>query len=200
MAKESGFLTVLVATRQSGSALPTTLVILLILTLIGVSSMQTTLLEEKMAGNLRDQNLAFQAAEAALRAGETYLQGVTLGTFSADTSEQDLTLNAQGLYQPTLSPEHERWQQENIWTEAGSRAYAETLAGVAESPRYIIEDLSSYTKCTNAGNCTNVPLPRTPGGSLKFGPISATSRFRVTARGVGSTSAAVVLLQSYYNR
>lgn len=186
--------------RQQGAALVTSLIILLMLTLIGVTAMQTTTLEEKMAGNLRNENLAFQAAEAALRAGESYLQGASLGSFAADTSAWDPVLNPDGLYQPTLSSTQERWQQPDIWTVAGSRAYAGTLTGLAEPPRYIIEDMSSYTKCLQPGYCVNVPLPKTPGGSLKFGTVPDTGRFRVTARGVGGTADAVVMLQSYYNR
>lgn len=186
--------------RQEGAALATSLIILLMLTLMGVAAMQATTLEEKMAGNLRNENLAFQATEAALRAGEADLQGFGIGPFVADTSAANLALNPAGLYQPTLSPDNERWQQTDIWTAAGSRAHDQALAGLAEPPRYIIEDMSSYTRCTGAGNCTNVPLPRAPGGSLKFGPVPDTGRFRITARGVGGTTDAVVLLQSYYNR
>lgn len=43
------------------------LVILLLMTLLGISGMQTTILEEKMAGNFLAQNLIFQTAEAVLR-------------------------------------------------------------------------------------------------------------------------------------
>ena len=57
--------------QQSGAVLIISLIMLLLLTLIGVTGSQVTGLEEKMAGNMRDQNLAFQAAETALRAGET---------------------------------------------------------------------------------------------------------------------------------
>lgn len=35
-----------------------------------------------MAGNLRDETLAFQAAEAALRSGEHFLEQVTLPEFN----------------------------------------------------------------------------------------------------------------------
>ena len=59
--------------RQRGVVLVTGLIFLVILTLLGVTAMQTTILEERMAGNLRDENLAFQAAEAALREGELFL-------------------------------------------------------------------------------------------------------------------------------
>ncbi|MDD5033545.1 MAG: PilX N-terminal domain-containing pilus assembly protein [Methylococcaceae bacterium] len=194
------FITSSLSTYPKGVVLVTALIILLLLTLIGVTAMQSTTLEEKMAGNLRNEHLAFQSAEAALRAGETYLQAASVGPFNADTSSTKLALDQSGLYKPTLSPGSERWCQTDIWTDAGSLAYSATLAGGAAPPRYIIEDMSSYTKCTKADTCANVPLATTPGGSRKFGTVPDTGRFRITARGVGSTPDAMVLLQSYYNR
>lgn len=62
-----------IAKRQSGVVLAVSLIILLLLTLIGVTSSNVTGLEEKMTANTKDVNLAFQAAEAALRATETDL-------------------------------------------------------------------------------------------------------------------------------
>lgn len=59
---------------QNGAALIISLIFLLLMTLIGVTSMQTTTLEERMAGNTRDRNLALQAAEAGLRQGELWLE------------------------------------------------------------------------------------------------------------------------------
>ena len=50
--------------KQSGSALIISLMILIVMTLIGITGMGTSGLEEKMAGNDRDAALAFQAAEA----------------------------------------------------------------------------------------------------------------------------------------
>ncbi|MCX7100437.1 MAG: PilX N-terminal domain-containing pilus assembly protein, partial [Methylobacter sp.] len=55
------------AINQSGAVLIISLIMLLLLTLIGTTAMQTSTLEEKMAGNLRDRDIAFQAAESALR-------------------------------------------------------------------------------------------------------------------------------------
>lgn len=46
------------------------LIMLLLLTIIGLSSMRGTSLQENMAGNMRDGNLALQASEAALRKAE----------------------------------------------------------------------------------------------------------------------------------
>lgn len=55
-------------------ALLVSLVFLLLLTMIGLSSMQNASLQEKMAASLTLQHRAFQAAEAALRVGEGAVQ------------------------------------------------------------------------------------------------------------------------------
>ena len=173
-------------------ALITGLIFLVLLTLIGMTAMQTTMLEEKMAGNLRSENLAFQASEAALRAGESYLQGITVGPF-LDAK------NAKGLYMPALSDTTEWWEIADIWVD-GSRAYGTKPPGVDHTPRYIIEDVSFKTKCTQPGFCQNIPLPKTPGGSLKLGAVPDVGLYRITARGTGGTDDSVVMLQSYFRR
>lgn len=63
------------ATGQSGMALIVSLVFLLLLTLLGISSMQNANLQEKMAGSVSLRNVSFQTAEAALRSGESSIQG-----------------------------------------------------------------------------------------------------------------------------
>jgi len=62
--------------HQSGAVLVIGLIMLLLLTLIGVTGSQVTGLEEKMSGNIRDRNIAFQAAESALRDAEQDIRGV----------------------------------------------------------------------------------------------------------------------------
>lgn len=52
--------------RQTGAVLIMALVMLVVLTLIGLSAMQVSTMEEVMAGNLKDCNQGFQAAEAAI--------------------------------------------------------------------------------------------------------------------------------------
>lgn len=64
---------------QRGMALLVSLVFLLVLTLIGLSSMQNATLQEKMAGSVTLRNQSFQIAEAALRIGESAVQ---LDTYS----------------------------------------------------------------------------------------------------------------------
>lgn len=55
---------------QAGSALIIGLTILLLMLILGTAGMRTTIMEEKMAGNSRDFNNSFQAAEQGLTDGE----------------------------------------------------------------------------------------------------------------------------------
>lgn len=54
------------ATRQSGVVLVMALVMLAVLTLIGVTSMSGSTLEMKVASNMQQHNVAFQAAQSRL--------------------------------------------------------------------------------------------------------------------------------------
>jgi type IV pilus assembly protein PilX len=66
--------TTMTSHAQRGMALLVSLVFLLLLTLIGLSSMQNATLQEKMAGSVSLRNQSFQGAEAALRVGESAVQ------------------------------------------------------------------------------------------------------------------------------
>lgn len=52
--------------QQQGVALVMALVILLIMTLLGITAMGTSSLEEKMAGNIQEATRVFEAAESGL--------------------------------------------------------------------------------------------------------------------------------------
>ena len=56
----------IVAPKQQGVALAMALVILIILTILGISAMKTTTLELKMATGIQDNTAVFQAAESGL--------------------------------------------------------------------------------------------------------------------------------------
>lgn len=55
---------------QRGMALLVSLIMLLLLTMIGISSMQNATLQEKMSASVQLRNQSFQLAEAVLRVGE----------------------------------------------------------------------------------------------------------------------------------
>ena len=58
---------------QGGAVLIVSLLLLLVLTILAIGASQTTRIEERMAWNARDTDLAFQGAEAGLRAAEKYI-------------------------------------------------------------------------------------------------------------------------------
>lgn len=109
--------------RQRGSALAISLIFLLLMTLLGVSAMQGSNMQERMAGNLRDRNMAFQAAEAALRAGEGWLLNIV---------NQDLADVRDPLVAPFVNPA--------AWDGGGAEAVA--VAGLdaqlAQDPTFIV--------------------------------------------------------------
>lgn len=88
---------------QRGMALLVSLVFLLLLTLIGISSMQNATLQEKMAGSVGLRNQSFQTAEAVLRVGESAVQldsyslAVCSGTTQCAPPAESSTVKAAGL-------------------------------------------------------------------------------------------------------
>ncbi len=173
--------------RQSGAVLIISLVMLLLLTLIGTTSMQTTSLEEKMVGNMRDQSIAFQAAESALRAGEAAIANQqTTGLLTFNCDGPGVTTN--GLYNSTVvatlapCPQLPNWQTID-WTDTTKII---TYSGGSIRSSYYIEQLDPRPV-----NCPSL-IPGTPmvAQSLPW--------YRITARGTGNTADAVVWLQSTY--
>lgn len=160
--------------RQQGVVLIACLIILLVLTVLGSAAIQGSVLQERMAGHARDKQLAFQAAEAALRAGEQFLGQATLPAFDG----------SDGLYQPAASGATPVWQTVSWASDA--RTYGGSLAGVVEPPRYIIEEL---------------PATLAQSGSIAADEsVQEAGMYRITARGVGGSDTAIVILQSTFRR
>jgi hypothetical protein len=68
--------------NQSGMVLLVALVMVGLMSIIAVAAIRGSNMQEAMAGNLRDRNLAFQSAEAGLRIGEANVEaGATFGVF-----------------------------------------------------------------------------------------------------------------------
>lgn len=87
---------------QQGAVLVVALIMLLLLTIIGISSMRSTTLQERMAGNLRDESHALQAAEAAMRQGEAVVKGQSVSHWQdyVSSSSWDDASDISGLTTP----------------------------------------------------------------------------------------------------
>jgi type IV pilus assembly protein PilX len=169
--------------NQRGVALFISLVLLLVLTIIGVSAVQTTSLEERMARNTHDSILAFQSAEVALRTAENFLQN------NINSTAPFLPAGNNGLWQAPGYGMADLWTQAPTWTGTNSvELPAGTVQGVSAQPRYVIEWLATVQRAEN-------PNLLSSSYAALFDRIEV---FRITARGVGGTANARVLLQSTY--
>lgn len=177
--------------QQQGAALIVALILLLLMTILGLSSIRTTVMEEKMTATAYDRSLAFQAAEAALRAGEAIAlaQSTTSPKNSAFpnaglyTDNNDACgaspCNAQGLCAQPDPDCLARWLDPNFknWVNA---AKVNDLAG---TPQYFVEYLGGNFPCNPADPTTS--------------PANC-AQYRITARSNPGTDRATVILQSIY--
>lgn len=147
---------------ESGAALIVALIFLLLMTLLSTSSVRTSTMQERMAGNMRDWNLGFQSAEAGLREAERWL---------LDTNALPEFNDADGLYQLN-SPDRPVWVGGATSDGGGYRTYQAGIPGPAWQPRYYIEKLSSV---------------RPAGSNTETGtPVEEFFYFRITAVGYGA--------------
>lgn len=164
--------------KQRGVVLIMALTILMVLTLIGVSAMKTSSLQERMSGNARDYQIAFEAAEIALRAGEDYIKSISLTT---DFS----TAGTNGRFKSRAITGTDAWRVETNWT--SGKTTEVTVASITNNPEYMIEILDSTY---GAGD------PLTPGGAGN----SNIKIFRITSRGYGKNPNTKVMLQTDFGK
>jgi type IV pilus assembly protein PilX len=181
---------------QRGMVLVTSLVILLVLTVLGLAAVQNTSLEERMAGNLRAENVALQAAEAALREGEAwiFLRGATPVPvpYSRRTADSVWPLNEPELVKNlTGSQWWEEWSNSD-WEEINYTTaltdplvYTGSSSDVVPQPRYLIEERGLAKESAVVG---------------QQGDFAGTMFYQVTARGVDAGGRSEVIVRSTYGR
>jgi len=133
--------------QQKGSVLIISLLLLIVSTLLGLSSMNNTVMEEKMAGNLRQQNLALQTAESSLRQGENWLSALSVFTKPVASSTGASGVWIKDAPEGVAVPTGRWWTDEATWT-SDAVVYNE-LAGL--TGYYLIEELESLQDSLNVG-------------------------------------------------
>jgi len=166
---------------QVGAALIVSLVFLLVISIIAVAGMRTTRLQERMAGNTRDRNLAFQAAESGIREAETFIEGLaSLGSFDGSNGLHGLTDAEPSHYDAT------------VWSVAANHVTADESYGSYASPRYFIKHWTTVTGEEGAMNISGY------GDNKGTGDVTI---FKITGRGTGGgLDSAEVMLRSRYGR
>jgi type IV pilus assembly protein PilX len=177
--------------RQSGAVLIVGLIFLVVLTLLGLTAAQTGIMEEHMAGNTRDRNLAFQAAEAALRDAENdincvtisgtaqtstrsfgCIKGMTGATSGCNTVGLCCNISASGLacYEPATPVYTNLTSTTSTGVQYGHYTSAPNLPTVGKQPQYLIEPF------WNQGH----------------------NYYRISAQGYGANASTTVTLQEVY--
>lgn len=173
--------------KESGAVLYIGLVFLLVLSMVVLSALRSGSLQERMAANARNKQVALQAAEAVLRDAEK-----TLFTDVGFASKFDSIISVpdKGIYNAP-APGTERWKTVD-WTSStktltfalpgttpgGDTPTVISLGGVASEPRYIVEIITRPVRHNSTVPCD-------------MGIAN------VTARGVGQDSS-VVFVQATY--
>lgn len=170
---------------QRGISLVIVMIFLVILSVLGVSAMQSSTLGSRVARNEADRTLAFQSAEAALRDGELDIKNLKANNTACvaaspgcrvenisrgDGFDTSCTLglcDSRAFTTPV-------WETTSRWTTTGaSVAYgtytaAAALPVVGQQPRYILE----------------------------YFPLGDSVIYRITAVGFGANTSTQVMLQS----
>ena len=178
---------------QQGALMFVTLIILLIVSVLGISTMDTTGLEMKMSSNSRDQQQAFEAAEYALSWAENDIQtnsysgdqlsSVNCGTTCFDPTcsngycfdgSGELDFNTCILNTPTTEP----YESAALWADGSGLYRTVTVMGV--TVKYITE-----FRCYTA---LDPELPIDVANNTKV--------FRITAFATGSGGKSRAMLRS----
>jgi type IV pilus assembly protein PilX len=176
------------------------LLFLVILTMLGVTAMTGTTMEERMAGNTRDSAVALQAAEAALRDARRDINGIAvngaygraaqinLSQFGDGSDTDNGSCNPTGLCRPyaytkamnallPAAPVVSMTAAPSV--EYGTYTGAPKLQAVSAQPHYVIEYFCLQYLGTGIG-----------ASSCKF--------YRITARGFGANPNTQVTLQEIF--
>jgi type IV pilus assembly protein PilX len=178
--------------RQSGIALAVALILLVVVTLVGLAAIHGTIMQQRMASNLYDRQLAFQSAEAAMRVAAARIT-TNPGDVARNCSSGGIVCPANPFADPNLSSS--KYVSVTSGTASGQFA-ASALLGT--QPQYVIENMGNwYDPSSDTGYNQSA-------NSHQYGAQGTSTTavyYRITARSAdptatGESDRAVVTLQA----
>lgn len=163
--------------KQSGAVLIVGVIMLLVLSVVVLAASKGTMLQQKMTTNFKDKELAFQAAETAIKTGEDYIKSRTriqLNNLIFDGSN--------GFYSFDMD---RSLKSLTDWASLNTHDSEASLHQVTETPVYIIENIIGV---------------QPPGGSLEAAKAKDSYFYRISSKSKGGTSDSLVVLQTIYRR
>lgn len=178
---------------QKGTTLAISLMLLFVITLIGVTSIRSTQIQERMSHNVQDKMASFQAAETALVGAENLIGAIPSEIIPTDIAScPNVSISGVDFcivnYTPNMLPE----EMSSAWWNTNGTNYtinypAGTLTKnqVLTIPRFYVEQTAFVSDDLVIG---------------KKEPSGGTHYYRIYTRGTGSTDGAVTVLESSFNK
>ena len=185
------------ATRQRGVALVVAMILLVVITLVGLAAVSGTIMQQKMSSNFYDRDVAFQAAEAALRQAQVAI-GAATASAVAPAGFYDCSPPAPNGTGANNQCQTNPFNDSNvpasdIYSIPKGTYDAGTMA--ASQPQYIVQYMGKFALPTP-------PVRQLSGcsGYLPCNPPALVDFYRITARSgpADANGRASVTLQSVY--
>lgn len=178
---------------QSGAVLVTSMLLLLVMTVLALGASQATRMQERMAGNARDRDLAFQSAEAGLRKAERLIDDPALSSAPFACSSGRCQVWELSLLPPDIAYRSVTdWWGANAWAYSTDDQWTATpstqIAGnrlARRDPMFVVEEVEEVPD--------SLTIPPT-------GPPPSRIYYRITSSAEGGSNRAVVVLQSTFAR
>jgi len=177
--------------KQTGAVLITSIVLLIIFTMLGVATMRTNITDITVQDGIKNRNIAFQCAEAALRSGETWLGALNgpayaVGGNPTQASSEVWEFNLTAIRNPSLQLDSLWADDTKTWSYGTDLMNANTNIGCETDPRYFIESMGAVSSAV--------------GDSLDYESVAKgkNAMYRVTSYSTGMDSNATVVLQTTY--
>lgn len=169
--------------RQRGASLIIGLLFLIVLTLLGVTSMSKAVMEEKVAHNQRDTAVAMESAESGLRDIETWLDS---------QSGKPRTVTQGGTYvrDSGAYPGQTVNTQSSAWWQNNGAQYGTLTTNITPLPNVASQPLIVTREVAWSPDTLNV--------ATNYGEPPGVAYYEVSAQGAGQNAATRVILQSVY--
>ena len=173
--------------NQQGAALIISLLVLTVLTLLTLSAMNSAALHQRISGHLKDGQLAFESADAALRDAESWLDTLPAQTTPCSTIATSCELFEPQALQTLEGTAGQPWWSHtdaSWWQQHGLDFIADgqNLSQHHDDPYSVVEELERIPDSLVVG--------LSPGSSRVY--------YRITARGVGGTDSSQSVVQSTF--
>lgn len=177
--------------RQRGASLFISLMILIMLTLIALTGSQISLQQERMAGNWRETDVAFQRAESVLKGVENQLAATNGDAAAAGLTTSQMTGDFRGCA-PSSVPEWDLDDADMDWQNATWVTDASDPTFTAADAQYVLIRISPndnrYKAC----------IPQTSSFELDGSPLATDPGYLIVARANGPGDVAQAVVESTF--